>query len=126
MAKHFYQFVPIFGIDIHVSVYQNSQTQMQAEKKLVEKYDLHDQEITPVSAMVLVRREGYICHLLFAEDDLTLGILTHEVAHLTHHILKHHCMNKREDKEIFSLLNEYLNSQIYHKLTKKGIKIAGS
>lgn len=124
MVIKFKKYIEILGVDVIVKIYDDMEGVGKECKRQMKQQGTILEGKYLARGCVLYEDGECNFYILFAKNELTLELLTHECAHLTHAILKHHDMSKKHDTEMFSLLNGYLNSMIADKLKTKGIKIA--
>lgn len=117
------KYLEVFNLRINIHVYDNMDKQMEAEKRFSKREKWECEEFCHVRGMTFKLASSDIFYVFFARDQLDLDVVSHECAHLTHAILKHHNMNKKEDTETYALLLGYLTSTIAKKLKTKGIKL---
>lgn len=118
--------VDVFGVDILVGInVTRKEVEKYIKKKAPKKYkimgdsilenwddDLHQGQMIPIGGSYVI--------LLKAHKDYFrkfIGVLTHEVTHATHYLLRERRIPLTEDsEEIYTYLNEYLVKEILYKL----------
>lgn len=114
--------IDIYDVVVKVIVLKTSGDVLNYVKQLHKRHkDVHTDNFEYSGYTITFDNSVY--YIIFAEDNLSYNLITHETDHLRAFILKHISVNLNEIDEYSANLNGYINQKVFNFLIKNNFKI---